>query len=284
MAKKNELPPVAGDLDKELEDYLKDVNRKNSSAASPLAKISGKVLRQKEQAEEMKISKLRGAIPTPKISQEIESVAYFTYDQIIKSIGPNRSHGLEKDRGQTGDKSLIVQMAVEFEAEYGPEAGKLLTSLETFYGVEDRFVPNDLELTIELLKKEFLEKISLRDRVKAIEMLLMMKPSNLNLLEFSQLLVVFVQWIRLTRPILVDKFLMKVFSDQEYVGDELADLNERELDELRRFELIELLKKFNDAIQEYGYDVGNDFIGVYFDQGEEQAEQYLQCFTKKKAP
>ena len=121
--------------------------------------------------------------------------------------------------------------------------------------------------------KDFFESFSIKERKKVVRIVLSLKPENYTVLEFNQLLSDVAEWVRNTRPVLVDMFIEKEITCLERrsitEGGEGVTLGERQ-------DLIDLLRSFIEITKNHGYEIGNNYTKIYLETGEVAAQRFLK--------
>lgn len=242
MTKKREFSRNAADLDTELQEYLRELEQRDP------------------------------VILTPRVSGEIKSVAAMTYEHVISSISAVKPESIRPIENSDRELALIMDLTLDFENTYGEAAAKLLASVRDYYEQNGKLVLAHLTLVIDILK-EFFGKFSIKDREKVVRIVLALKPKNYTVLEFNQLLSNVADWVRATKPILVDVFIGKEITYLERKS--ISQEGEGVTMEDHQY-LIDLLREFTDVSKKYSYEVSNQYMKIYFDEGDIAANRFLK--------
>src|SRR5690606_23303568 len=152
---------------------------------------------------------------------------------VLESIKPSSSKQLRLKEVRVSESVRAVQMTEEFKDTYGNDAFKLLLCLDKFFESEGEIVLADLELVIDLIK-DFLNKMALKNKYKAIKVVVAANPQGLdNVLDVSGLLNLVKDWIDKTPMGLVDTFIKKELLKQQFSEEEKVQLSLEELEECR---------------------------------------------------
>lgn len=263
MSKKRLNRPKNSDLDKTLQEYLKQLESFGI-----------------EHAENV-----HTALPTPKISGEVRKLSLSTHNRILEAIRPASIKSLCPQESSDKERVSVMSMTTNFQNLYGKEACKLLTSLEPLFEKDGRFITEDLALVIEVLR-EFFGRMDCEERIDAVKIALAINPGRLNnVLELSGLLYSVKEWLDQTQPNLIALFIEKEIVEKDFSEEERQDLSVQELEECQLFfseDIRNLLKTFNDVLRKYGEVVGDSYMRIYFDDGKDRAEKFLKMIRLSK--